>query len=163
MFVLKINFNDKSIELQNYEFLKIDLEFKYFNLDKKYKDEREKKYILHNYGNQLFCKFRINENIRKSGIYFFVFGDNIKYVGECEDLYSRINNGYGNISPRNCYVGGQSTNCKINALINKCIHLGGTVNLYFHETYGDSYERKKIESKLIRNLDLLNSGYNGRI
>ena len=29
----------------------------------------------------------------------------------------RYNNGYGRISPRNCFQGGQSTNCRVNNLI----------------------------------------------
>ena len=41
------------------------------------------------------------------------------YIGRCCDNYNkRINMGYGNISPKNCYLDGQQTNCHINFLIN---------------------------------------------
>jgi hypothetical protein len=33
-----------------------------------------------------------------------------EYVGECRDLVKRFNSGYGQISPRNCFVGGRRTN-----------------------------------------------------
>jgi len=31
---------------------------------------------------------------------------------------ARINQGYANISPKNCYIDGQSTNCRVNSLVN---------------------------------------------
>ena len=43
----------------------------------------------------------------------------IIYIGETAGLRQRFNMGYGNISPRNCYVGGQSTNCKMNKIVPK--------------------------------------------
>lgn len=38
----------------------------------------------------------------------------VKYVGECVNLGHRFNTGNGKISPRNCHVGGQPTNFRIN-------------------------------------------------
>ena len=32
-------------------------------------------------------------------------------------MKKRVNNGYGKIHPKNCYLDGQSTNCHLNALI----------------------------------------------
>ncbi len=148
--------------LDNYKFKRINLRFEDFNLEKQYRDERKHKYTLHNYGTQLFCKFKILEKINKAGIYVFVFDDIVKYVGECENFYNRINSGYGNISPRNCYIGGQITNCKINGIINSSKNQGVDVSLYFYETDLDSCNRKRLESKLISKLDLINKGYNNK-
>jgi hypothetical protein len=42
--------------------------------------------------------------------------------------------GYGNISPRNCFKGGQETNCRLNNLIYFAVSEGRDVNLWFHQT-----------------------------
>ena len=55
-------------------------------------------------------------------------------MGECEDLSSRYNTGYGKISSLNCFVGGQSTNCKINTNIFNSVKSGAKVHLLFYET-----------------------------
>ena len=40
------------------------------------------------------------------------------YIGKSVDTFGkRINQGYGAIHPKNCYLDGQATNCHINALI----------------------------------------------
>lgn len=90
---------------------------------------------LHSYGSDSFCRFKIPSIwTGKEGVYV-IYIDNIpKYVGECDNLMKRFNMGYGNISPRNCFEGGQSTNCRINKgiLFNK--KKGSRVALYFIET-----------------------------
>ena len=55
--------------------------------------------------------------------------------------------GYGNISPRNCFEGGQSTNCRINSDILSLFKLKKSIQLYFLETKN----RFKIEHELIIN------------
>jgi hypothetical protein len=45
----------------------------------------------------------------------------IVYIGRVKGINTfntRINQGYANIFPKNCYIDGQSTNCRINSLIN---------------------------------------------
>lgn len=83
----------------------------------KYHNTQELK--LHSNGNKRFCKFKISKEFsKKKGIYCFAIGDKIVYIGRCKDnFHKRINYGYGNISPRNCYEGGQPTNCRINSSI----------------------------------------------
>lgn len=89
---------------------------------------------LNNYGHGPFCKFKIRSDIARSGVYTFIAGNEVRYVGECENLSSRFNLGYGNISPRNCYLGGQETNCRINNLVLESIKGGLKISLWFHET-----------------------------
>src|SRR6184192_3162781 len=72
---------------------------------------------LNLYGRGSFCKFRIRNDKRFAGVYVLAIVGEVTYVGECINISSRYNNGYGNISPRNCYAGGQLTNCRINNLI----------------------------------------------
>lgn len=90
---------------------------------------------LHTYGGGSYCRFKIPSVwVGKEGVYVIYFEGIPKYVGECDNLKNRFDMGYGNISPRNCFQGGQSTNCRINKeiLLNK--NKGSNVTLYFTET-----------------------------
>lgn len=100
---------------------------------------------LHYHGSGPFCKFRIDVPARLAGVYALVVDGSIRYIGECEDLAKRFNMGYGTISPRNCYRGGQATNCKINHHVLDMSTSGGRVNLYFHPTL----MRHQVEKQLI--------------
>jgi hypothetical protein len=86
--------------------------------------------------------------VRYAGAYVLTVDDNPAYVGECINLSSRYNNGYGNISPRNCYAGGQLTNCRINHLIHNAVNAGQQIKLWFLRTAN----RKTIEAELINAL-----------
>jgi len=104
---------------------------------------------LHEYGLGPFCKLKIpTNNYGLSGVYVFLLNDSPTYVGECVDLVDRFNNGYGNILPKNCYIGGQQTNCRVNNLILKEIKQGLKVELFFYETN----DRKCIQDMLIDKL-----------
>jgi hypothetical protein len=105
----------------------------------------QKSLPLNKYGRGPFCKFKIPRNYKTSGVYAIVADGEIKYIGECVNLSSRYNMGYGVISPRNCYKGGQETNCRINNLILQEASQGNQLSLWFFET--DDY--KKIEIKLL--------------
>jgi hypothetical protein len=97
-------------------------------------------------GHGPFCKFRILNNWRFAGVYALTIDGRVIYIGECFDLSSRFNNGYGNISPRNCYEGGQPTNCRINNLIYNSVKSGNKIDLWFLRTDN----RMFIEAKLIK-------------
>lgn len=103
-----------------------------------------KSLALNNYGNGPFCKFSIPNHFKTSGVYALVVGDSVKYIGECISLSSRYNQGYGNISPRNCFKGGQETNCRINNLILREIENGLEVKLWFHECRDHKLHEKHL-------------------
>lgn len=105
---------------------------------------------LSQYGKGPFCKFKIPNNYNQSGVYAITVNDTVNYIGECVNLSSRYNMGYGNISPRNCFVGGQDTNCRINNLIFSETKNGRHVALWFFHT--SSY--KEVEDKLRGHLKL---------
>ncbi len=65
---------------------------------------------LNKYGAGSFCRFRIPPGISESGVYALLIADKALYVGECIHLSKRFNMGYGQISPRNCFVRGPSQN-----------------------------------------------------
>ena len=101
---------------------------------------------LNRYGRGRFCRFGIPKKWAGcAGVYAISIDDRIVYVGKCENLYQRFTAGYGNISPRNCYEGGQSTNCRINAGILMHAKKRSGVLLYFFETR----DRDRIERLLI--------------
>jgi len=96
------------------------------------------------YGKGPFGKFRIPNNYNVSGVYAVVVEGELKYIGECLNLSSRYNMGYGIISPRNCFVGGQETNCRLNNLIYQTANAGRKISLWFMQTK----DYKAIERKL---------------
>jgi hypothetical protein len=109
---------------------------------------------LSHHGEGAFCRFSINAG-DWPGVYLWVVEGVILYIGETVGLKRRFNMGYGNISPRNCYIGGQSTNCKMNKVVLSLHQKGKTVSLYFYQTA----DYKRVE------LDLLgktNTPYNAK-
>lgn len=100
-------------------------------------------------GSGPFCKFRVRAAPGLAGVYAVTVDGRVTYLGECEDLAERWGSrGYGSIQPRNCFVGGQSTNCKVNHLILRAAQAGASVELWFHGTL----DRKAIEAELRRRL-----------
>ena len=85
------------------------------------KESRDINYakFLNRYGDEKFCEFKILTNLNDKGIYCYIVDNVIRYVGRCTDNFKkRINQGYGKIHPKNCFLDGQATNCHINSLIN---------------------------------------------
>jgi hypothetical protein len=111
---------------------------------------------LNRYGRGPFCKFSIPWSHQGAGVYVITVEGRTVYVGECEHLAKRFNMGYGTIQPKNCYVGGQATNCKVNALVLREVKAGRAPVLWFHPTE----DRKSLEARLIAELRPM---WNGRI
>jgi len=108
---------------------------------------------LHRFGAGPFCRFHPAKGIGLPGIYIVTADDALCYIGECINLDKRWgSNGYGNISPRNPYVGGQPTNCRINNAILKDTKIGKRIDLWFHNFKGEKEHRLKLEKKLIEKL-----------
>ena len=120
----------------------------------KLKNNGNKNYLsfLNNYGDKVYSHFGISENevFSKKGIYTYYLNDKIKYIGITKDNYQkRINNGYGNISPKNCFKDGQTTNCHLNWLISSSFN-----NIKFYVKIMDNVDQiMSIEKKLIQKYD----------
>ena len=103
---------------------------------------------LHKYGDGAFCRFSIDPNkwAGVSGVYAYFIDDTLVYIGQALDLLQRFNRGYSYIAPRSCFVGGESTNCKMNKVVLEAASNHKTVSLYFYIT-GDFHrvERELIE------------------
>lgn len=89
---------------------------------------------LNPYGKGPFCKFVVGSGYRASGVYVLTVDGEVRYVGECANLSARFNIGYGNISPKNCFKGGQETNCRLNNLIYTTAVTGQCIALWFLPT-----------------------------
>lgn len=105
---------------------------------------------LNKYGKGPFCRFRIPNRFKTSGVYVLTINGEIRYVGECADLSARFNTGYGNISPKNCFKGGQETNCRLNNLVYLAAVAGERISLWFFQTA----DYKAMESALRSTLKL---------
>ncbi|MFA9503788.1 GIY-YIG nuclease family protein [Natrinema sp. H-ect1] len=119
---------------------KIDLKMPHHRYEKS--DETP----VHKHGWGPFCKFYIDtaDYQKKAGVYVFTANHKVMYVGEALDIHSRIYS-YSNISPKNCFKGGQRTNCRINNAILEVIRNRGQVALWAIETA----DRKQREAALI--------------
>ncbi|MBL3601271.1 MAG: GIY-YIG nuclease family protein [gamma proteobacterium endosymbiont of Lamellibrachia anaximandri] len=102
---------------------------------------------LNKYGTGPFCRFDVPGASPEEGVYAITLDGSIAYIGESENFSRRWGSaGYGAIQPRNCFVGGQSTNCRVNRLILQSVENGKVVELWFLA----SHDRKSIEANLIR-------------
>ena len=144
------------LEIQNYKFHhvceiipKLDSDNNVFEFLPQSRYENSKNLPLNNYGKGPFCKFSIDKKyFGKSGVYIISVNDTIQYVGRCVDFYNRFNMGYGSIQPKNCFKGGQETNCRINHNVLTSFKSNSTIQLFFLETP----KFIQIEDKLIEKL-----------
>ena len=115
---------------------------------------------LHAHGAGPFCRIRLRSLPARPCVYAVTVEDVLTYVGMAENLAARWGLGqYGSIQPRNCYVGGQSTNCKINNLLLLEARKRSRIELWCQETA----QRMEIEAELIRRLDPPWNGSTARI
>lgn len=104
--------------------------------------------FLNAYGDDWYCAFSIQDKAiqMQKGLYCYVLDDQVMYIGRCRDSFEkRINQGYGVIHPKNCYLDGQATNCHLNALINQYTD---DVQCWYYPLL-DNISIEQIESKLI--------------
>ena len=105
--------------------------------------------FLNPYGDLLYSIFSLatSEFESATGVYAYFDGNILRYIGRCRDsMKKRVNQGYGKIHPKNCYLDGQATNCRLNALISKTSE---TISLRMCRIEGSS-EIERVESFLIQ-------------
>ena len=104
--------------------------------------------FLNRHGDLAYTNFLITDHhfLDRKGVYAYLIGEEVKYIGRCRDsMKKRVNQGYGKIHPKNCYLDGQSTNCHLNA---KVAASGPEVTLWLH-TLDDDRAIEKLERELI--------------
>jgi hypothetical protein len=90
---------------------------------------------LNKYGSGPFVQLLLHKPPPDPGVYAVIEGNgHVLYIGSARNsLAERWGpRGYATIHPRNCFVGGQSTNCRINNLILRAITAGSSLCLYMH-------------------------------
>jgi hypothetical protein len=120
-----------------------------FLLELKRSGNKDYKLFLNKYGDLTYCTFSLNgePKARERGIYIFLVNGEVMYVGRCRDEFGkRVNQGYGKIHPKNCYLDGQATNCHLNNLIGQEVQ--SEVAFYAH-AMEDAMEIEKVERELI--------------
>lgn len=108
--------------------------------------------FLNNFGDLSYSNFVISSEkfFSEKGVYAYYVGGDLMYIGRCKDsIKKRVNQGYGKIHPKNCYIDGQSTNCRLNALITK---FGRNVSLWFH-VMSSNDKIVLTEQQLVRRYD----------
>jgi hypothetical protein len=105
--------------------------------------------FLNKNGDLIYSDFFITDEryLLKKGLYAYIVKDELKYIGRCRDNFKkRINQGYGKIHPKNCFIDGQSTNCHLNHLI--AVNQEDTK--FFVCTLEDDSEINQLEQELIK-------------
>jgi hypothetical protein len=85
-----------------------------FLLELKRRGDEFYKKFLNDYGDLEYCRFSVQGDLAaKKGLYCYTVDGEVKYVGRCRDSFKkRVNQGYGVIHPKNCYLDGQATNSR---------------------------------------------------
>lgn len=123
-----------------------------FLLELKRKQDMFYKQFLNKYGDLTYSTFKIAASpfLDSKGIYAYMVGDEVKYIGRCKDnMRKRVNQGYGKIHPKNCYLDGQATNCHLNA---KIAAERSAVTLWLHEMES-AQEIESLEREIIREVN----------
>jgi hypothetical protein len=105
------------------------------------------KLYLNKYGDEKFCRYKIEGFLNDKGIYCYVVDNEIKYIGRSKKTFKERFNEYGKITPYNCLIDGQSTNCRVNAKINSLkneIYVG-----IFKMTNSSNEQIKDLETKIL--------------
>jgi hypothetical protein len=109
------------------------------------------------HGSGPFCRLVEPALPNRPGVYVLAVDGEPVYIGETANLHARWRHGHGNISPRNCFAGGQPTNCKVNHGILRETLAGHNFHLWVYETT----DYKAVETRLLRMLG--RPPWNGRL
>lgn len=104
--------------------------------------------FLNNHGDLTYRDFSIEAPglIAKKGLYVFLLDGQVRYIGKTTSSFQqRFNRNYGRVQPRNCFLDGQSTNCRLNHLVAEA---GNSVAIYLYPLSNDQ-EIGRLEDALI--------------
>ena len=137
--------------------LYLDMTFGDFLLKLKKEDNNDYKLYLNKYGDGKFCNYKITNYHHDKGIYCYIIEDEIVYIGRSKKTFNERFKDYGKITPYNCLINGQATNCNINSKVNELNSI--TVGFYLMNnasSEGIEVLEKKIISQLKVNHNLWN-------
>jgi L-rhamnose mutarotase len=122
-----------------------------FLITLKNNDLHDYKLYLNKYGDEKYCFFKLDFFQNEKGIYCYIVDDSIKYIGRSRKNFKERINEYGKITPYNCLVDGQATNCNINSKINsiKEVYIG-----IFTMINKSNIEIEDLERTILHNINL---------
>lgn len=104
---------------------------------------------LNRHGGGPFCRFMASGLPSASGVYALTINGVPTYVGKADNLAQRWGTqGYGAISPANCFAGGQPTNCRINHEILNAARARRRIEVWIRE----ERQPNRLETRLLRAL-----------
>lgn len=118
-------------------------------------DER----AVHSEGWGPFCRFELREpRASRPGVYLVTVDDEAVYVGEAADVGDRFSEGYGDVSPADCFEDGAERVCRMNTNVFHAARAGKDVHVHLHATadFEGSDEENEALRRIIRG-DLLSS------
>lgn len=142
-----ITINDEDYEFKHIQDLIPECENNHLKVYE-HNDSKYSEYQKNKFGERDYCSFKINYPKNISGVYLWVVDEKIIYIGETDDLTNRFNAGYGKITPYNCNINGQTTNCKMNGVVLDLFRQNKIISLYFLKTT----EYKEVEKILLENI-----------
>ena len=128
-----------------------------FLLNLKELGDEDYKLYLNKYGDRKYCNYRIDNFLNDKGIYCYILDNKIVYVGRSKKTFIERFKEYGKITPYNCLIDGQATNCNINSKINDIKSFN--VGFYLMNDSSDK-EIEVLEKKIIHNLKTTNELWN---
>jgi GR25 family glycosyltransferase involved in LPS biosynthesis len=109
------------------------------------------KLYLNKYGDKKYCNYSIRRFQNDKGIYCYIVEDRIIYVGRSKNTFIRRFKDYGNITPYNCLINGQATNCNINSRVNEL----DNIKVGFYLMNNSTNEQiEKLEQQIINTLKI---------
>jgi hypothetical protein len=115
----------------------------------KSESNQDYKLFLNKYGDLQFCEYSISRFKEDKGIYCYISNDLIVYIGRSKKTFIERFKDYGKITPYNCLIDGQATNCNINAKVNLLENV--SVGIYSMKDASD-IEIDNLEKLIIKNL-----------
>lgn len=121
----------------------------YFLITLKNESNPDYNHFLNKYGDGKFCEYSITKFQKDKGIYCYIVDEQIVYIGRSKKTFSERFKDYGKITPYNCLIDGQATNCNINSKVNQLNIL--KVGFYLMNDSSDK-EIEQFEKKIINSL-----------
>jgi len=110
----------------------------------------------------VIVNFSIKEtDLSDKGLYLWVFGGEVKYVGIASEDYARtLKNEYGKIKGYQCTLNGNVTRCKLNAKVQEALNQGKSVEYWICPITPSELNQIYSKNKSVLNNYLPESGKN---
>ena len=127
----------------------LDVELGKFLMHLKEINNPDFRLYLNKYGDSKYCNYTISKFKNDKGIYCYIVDDQIVYVGRSKKTFAERFKDYGKITPYNCLIDGQVTNCNINSKVNNLEKL--KAGFYIMNDSSDK-EIESLEKRVINSL-----------